>query len=149
VATTVEREGKSNFIRVSHGKMIINVPLRIFKDQSSVIDQSKVDEFREKLAVRYPWLSHDALEMILNEARRVRAEQVEKERTPIQRGRDLISSRRYSEAIRLLERHLESHPEDGDAWQLKGEALCRIGKIEEGFHAISIGRKTSSKTQIR
>lgn len=129
--------------------MIINVPLGLFKGQSSVIDQSKADEFREEPAVRYPWLSHDALDTILKEARRVCAEQVRKERTLVQRGRDLISSRRLSEAIRLLERHLKSHPEDGDAWQLKGEAVCKIGRTEEGFHAISTGIKISSKTQIR
>lgn len=62
------------------------------------------------------------------EARRARAEQIEKEKTPVQKGRELVSAGRYTQAIRLFDKHLRSHPDDADAWQARGEALCKAGR---------------------
>jgi hypothetical protein len=44
-----------------HTKMIMNVPLRLFKRRSS-IEQSQADDFKHKLVGRYPWLSPDAID---------------------------------------------------------------------------------------
>ncbi len=126
--------------------MVIGVPLKLFKDRSSVMDPSMADDFREKLSARYPWLSKDAVDVILKEAKRVRKEEIGRERTAIQKARDLISTGRYSEATRMLTKHLRSHPDDSDAWLLKGEALCKMGRSEEGFRAISMGRRSRPGT---
>lgn len=149
MVTDNEEKENPNFIQVVHRKMVINVLLRLFKGRPSATEQSQASKFKQKLAGRYPWLSSDAIDVIMAEARRARAEQIEKEKTPVQKGKELVSAGRYTEAIRLLDKHLRSHPDDADAWQVRGETLCKAGRTEEDYRSISIGRGKRSKAKRR
>lgn len=72
------------------------------------------------------------------EAGRVRAEQIDKEETPVQKRRELVSAGRYGEAVGSLDKHLRDHPDDFDAWQVRGEVLYKDGRSEEGYLPISL-----------
>jgi hypothetical protein len=92
VATDAGEKNDLTLVPVVHGRMIMSVPLGIFKERYMVIDRSQVGEFRVKPVDGDSWLSPDALDVILAGASRARAEQMEKERTPVQKGRDLVSN---------------------------------------------------------
>jgi tetratricopeptide (TPR) repeat protein len=138
VVSTDRDEKNPDFIQVAHGKMVTNISLRLFKGRSSAIDQSQADEFKQKLSGRYPWLSSDATRGIMAEAGRVRAEQIDKEETPVQKRMELVSAGRYGEAVGSLDKHLRDYPDDFDAWQVRGEALYKDGRSEEGYLPISL-----------
>jgi len=137
-----------DFVPVVHGKTATNVPLGIFKGRSSVIDRSQVGESRVRAVGGDPWLSPDALDVILAGASRARAEQMEKERKPVKKGRDLVSNGRFTKSIRLLERHLRSCPEDRGTWQVIGEALYQVGRVEEDCRCVSVGRNEHLRTKL-
>jgi hypothetical protein len=42
-----EEKENPDFIQVVHGKMVINVPLRLFKGRPSGIEQSQASEFKQ------------------------------------------------------------------------------------------------------
>ncbi|MBM4237578.1 MAG: tetratricopeptide repeat protein, partial [Euryarchaeota archaeon] len=66
-----------------------------------------------------------------------------------EKARELISAGRFPEALRKMERLLRENPDEADAWYLRGEALCRMGRAEEGHRSIARARELSSPKPVR
>ncbi|MCU0862124.1 MAG: tetratricopeptide repeat protein [Methanomassiliicoccales archaeon] len=116
--------GNPNFIEVRHGKMLISVP----------------KEFKAKLAARYPWLTKNAIEVVMQEAQETMESVLDMERGPVEKARARFQKGRHAEALALLEQHLAQHPRDRDAWYLKGEIYFKMNKDKEGYAAFAKAR---------
>jgi tetratricopeptide (TPR) repeat protein len=132
-------------ITVKHGSLILNVPCSIFVNGRSQFNDSS-DGYFLMLQQRYPWLNDNSLAVLKrrteDEMRRVIEEGL---RGP-GKARMLSAEGRDMDAIRHLESYLIDRPEDGDAWYVLGEILCRIGRSEEGYKAINHGRRFNVRT---
>ena len=140
----VGSSGNPNFIEVRHGKMLISVPKSIFKGRTSALKKKEADEFKKVLASRYPWLSANAIEVVMAEAQETMGSLLEMEMGAVERAGKLASLGRNAEALAILEEHLEHHPKDPDAWRVMGEIYMRMGKRSEGFRAFAKARAHSS-----
>jgi tetratricopeptide (TPR) repeat protein len=140
VAIEVGSDGNPNFIQVRHGKMLINVPKCIFKGRTSALVESEVAVFKVQLASRYPWLSRNAIQVILEEARRTMESILDMERTEVEKARKLFEEGRLPRALRMVEERLKRDPQDADAWYLKGEILFKLGEKELGYQAFAKAR---------
>jgi cytochrome c-type biogenesis protein CcmH/NrfG len=136
----VGSSGNPNFIEVRHGKMLISVPRSIFKGRTSALKKKEADEFKKVLASRYPWLSANAIEVVMVEAQDTIESLLEMEMGEVERARKLASQGRNAEALTLLEEHLERLPKDPDAWLVMGEIYMRMGERSEGFKAFAKAR---------
>ncbi|MDD1756834.1 MAG: tetratricopeptide repeat protein [Methanomassiliicoccales archaeon] len=143
----VGSKGNPNFIEVRHGKMLISVPRSIFRSGTSSLRREEAEEFKEVLASRYPWLSHRAREVVLEEAQQTMESILEMERGAVGNARKLFEEGRYARALGLLEGYLAEHPKDPDAWYLKGEIHFKLGKREEGFGDFARARGHSGKSE--
>ena len=125
---------------IDHGNLRISVPHSLFKGRTAVLDQGGEESFKGLLSRRYPWLSNYALDIIVENARRERERRVRNEQTIAQRSRDLLDQNRVEAALALLEGHLRAFPNDADALYVKGEALCRLGRRDEGYSCMGKAR---------
>ncbi|HEY3419982.1 MAG TPA: hypothetical protein VGK23_05460 [Methanomassiliicoccales archaeon] len=132
-----------NFLSVSHGKMVINVPYSVFRDRTYHLIPGKWEDLRHNLAVKYPWLSVHALDVIKEEIMDTMKAKILSEKTAAQRARDMIARDDLQGALSWLEGHFEIEPEDADSWYVYGEALMKTGKKEEGFAALRKARQLS------
>jgi hypothetical protein len=132
-----------NFLPVSHGKMLINVPFSVFRNRTSNLIPEKWEELRRNLTVRYPWLSVHALDVIREEIVEAMKARILSERTASQRARDLIARDDLKGAISWLEGHFRLEPDDADAWYVYGEVMMKSGRNEEGFAALKKSRQLS------
>jgi len=139
----VGSSGNPNFIEVRHGKMLISVPKSIFKGRTSALKKKEADEFKKVLASRYPWLSANAIEIVMVEAQETMESLLEMEMGAVERAGKLASQGRNAEALTLLEEHLEHQPKDPDAWRVMGEIYMMMGKRSEGFRAFAKARAHS------
>jgi predicted Zn-dependent protease len=132
-----------NFLPVSHGKMVINVPYSVFRNRTSNLIPEKWEELRQNLAVRYPWLSVHALDVIREEIIDAMKAKILSGKTAVQRARDMIARDDLKGAISWLEGHLQLEPDDADAWYVFGEVLMKSGRGAEGFAALKKARQLS------
>jgi tetratricopeptide (TPR) repeat protein len=132
-----------NFLPVSHGKMVINVPYSVFLNRTYHLAPEKWKELRQNLSVKYPWLSVYALDVVKEEIMDAMKEKILSEKTAAQRARDMVAKDNLQGAISWLEGHFELEPDDADAWYVYGEVLFKIGKKDEGFAALNKARKLS------
>ena len=132
-----------NFLPVSHGNMVINVPYSVFRNRTVNLVPERWDEFRQNLTVRYPWLSVHALEVIKEEIVDAMRAKVNSERNAAQMARDMIARDDLKGAISWLEGHFRLEPDDADAWYVYGEVLMKTGRKEEGFAALKKARQLS------
>ena len=132
-----------NFMAVSHGKMVINVPYSVFQNRTYHLVPEKWEELRRNLSVKYPWLSVHALDVIKTEIMDAMKARILSEKTAAQRARDMVASDNLQGAVSWLEGHFELEPEDGDSWYVYGEVLMKLGKTEEGFAALKKARQLS------
>ena len=126
---------------MTHGKLIVNVPRNIFRGNGATIDEEKAAPFRDMLKQRYPWLTDNSLDVLMENARKIVIQTLDEETNGRSMSKELESQGRTEEAIRHLKKHLESGPEDADTWYALGELLCRSGKTEEGYKAFARGRE--------
>jgi len=130
----------ADHVAVDHGKLKVNVPRSIFAGDGAVPDEEEVGRFTKMLMERYPWLSENATDVIIRNARKAVLKMIDEETGGRARARLLISEDRTDEAITHLRRHLEADPQNADTWYLLGEALCKAGRTEEGYAAFRRGR---------
>jgi len=126
---------------VTHGKLTVNVPRNLFSLNGIYINEEKAAPFREMLKSRYPWLTDNSIDVLLEKARKEVMSKVNDETNGRSVSKVLESQGRTEEAIRHLKSHLEKNPEDADTWYALGELLCRSGKAEEGYKAFARGRE--------
>ena len=132
-----------NFLPVSHGKMVINVPYSVFKDRTFHLVPEKWEELRNNLSGKYPWLTVHALEVIKTEIMDAMKAEILSEKTAAQRARDMVARGDLRGALSWLEGHFRLEPEDADSWYVYGEVLLKTGKKEEGFAALKKARQLS------
>ncbi|MFP4170819.1 MAG: tetratricopeptide repeat protein [Methanomassiliicoccales archaeon] len=125
---------------IFHGNLRLRIPLSIFKGRTQVVDPEEWERFSSLLTSRYPWLSPNALEVILENAKEERSKGLEEGKPASRRARELMDRGRLTRALALLNEHLGEDPDDGEAWMLRGELLCRMGRREEGYRSFAEGR---------
>lgn len=108
------------FFQMEHGSLTVSVPYSIFKGNTAVLDPVGERRFRNLLSSRYPWLTMNALDVIVNNAREERERRIEEMKTVFQKARELIEKDRIEGALDLLDRHLEDYPDDAEALYAKG-----------------------------
>jgi tetratricopeptide (TPR) repeat protein len=131
----------SGHFPVVHGKLTVNVPRSIFKGYGVVIDEKEASPFKEMLKQRYPWLTDNSLNVLMEKARKIMIDILDEETNGRSLSKELESQGRVDEAIGHLKKHLEKDPNDADTWYALGELLCRAGKAEEGYKAFARGRE--------
>ena len=127
-------------IEVVHGKMTLAVPRDIFSGRDAVINEEKAKQFAEKTKKRYPWVTDNAMEVIMRNARKEMLRLNDERTGGRSTSKRLESEGKTEMAILHLRKHLEEHPDDADSWYALGELLCKTGKVEEGHRAINKGR---------
>jgi tetratricopeptide (TPR) repeat protein len=132
-----------NFLSVSHGKMVINVPYSVFRERTYNLVPDRWRVLSQDLSVKYPWLSVHALEVIKKEVVDAMKAKILAEETAAQRAREMIARDDMKGAISWLEGHFELEPDDADAWYVYGEVLMKTGRKEEGFAAFKKARQLS------
>ena len=131
---------QADSVRVSHGSLSVDVPRRIFKGPECRIDPAEAEPFRRMIQNRYPWLSDNSVDVLMEKARKEMQRVRDEETNGREHGKNLASKGKLDEAIRHLERRLELEPDDPDSWYALGELLCKAGRTEEGYKAFNRGR---------
>ncbi|HUL39109.1 MAG TPA: tetratricopeptide repeat protein [Methanomassiliicoccales archaeon] len=142
----VGSRGNPNFIEVRHGKLLIAVPCSIFKGRTSTLRPREADEFKKLLSARYPWLSANAIEVVMEEAQETMESLLSMERGAVERAEMLASEGRHAEALATLEQHLVQRPKDPDAWYLMGEIYFKLGRKDDGYRAFALAKGHSSNS---
>ncbi|MDD3397995.1 MAG: tetratricopeptide repeat protein [Candidatus Methanomethylophilaceae archaeon] len=120
--------------------MTLNVPRSLFHGPDVELIPEEVVRFGEQLQSRYPWLSNNALSIIMENACKEMRRVLWEEKRGAVAGRELASRGLLQESISHLRKHVADNPEDVDAWYALGEALCKAGEQEEGYEAFRHGR---------
>lgn len=137
-----ERQVPAGHVAVSHGKLLLTFPRSLFQGPDLVAREPEMSTFLQTVRSRYPWLSENALKVIVKNARRELERVIWEEKKGSRAGRELMESD-LELSIAHLQRHLHENPEDADAWYVLGESLCRAGRQEEGYQAFQRGRRLS------
>lgn len=140
----VGSDGNPNFIQVRHGRMLINVPRTMFRGKRSEIVSAEAERFGRELRSRYPWLSENAVRVVLGEARQTMLALIEMESSPVEQARTKFEDGHPSEALHTLDAHLLTHQDDPSAWHLRGVILMRLGRADEGFKSLARSRSSNS-----
>ena len=127
-------------LKVVHGSMTLSVPRDLFRGQDAEFVPDKVMRYRDIIGHRYPWLSENALDVIMQNARKEMLRVMDEESGGISGSRRLSARGRDDLAIMHLEERLKEHPDDTDSWYALGELLCKAGRTEEGYAALRKGR---------
>ncbi|OPY31152.1 MAG: hypothetical protein A4E32_02137 [Methanomassiliicoccales archaeon PtaU1.Bin124] len=135
----------ANFIKVQHGSMELNIPTKLFEPGTNRIRKDEADRLRAGLRAKYPWLTDNAVDVILRNSQEEMARLMDAKRTVAERAREMLRSGRMEQALAFLEAHLDVFPDDADAWYVRGEALMRSGRAKEGFAAMHHARSLSEK----
>ncbi len=133
-------QGLSEYVLVSHGKLEIRVPMKIFRGTSTRFDEGDRKEFEELLSSRYPWLSEYAVEEILEKTRDRLVERIDSRKSSVEKAREVMENGQHTRALEMIGQRLDSQPEDPDIWYLRGEILCRMGDREEGYRSFHKAR---------
>ena len=127
-------------LKIEHGSLTLNIPYSVFVKGTSEFNDSS-DGYFAMLRQRYPWLSENSITVLrrrtCEEMRRI----IEDGMKGARKARMLSDEGKHLEAVKHLESYLVDHSEDGDAWYALGEILCRIGRDDEGYKAMSHGRR--------
>lgn len=126
-----------------HGSLTVDVPRSIFRGPECEIDPEKAEPFRRMVQDRYPWISDNSMNVLLNKARKEMIRVIDEETNGRSHSANLASKGKMDEAIAHLQLHLESNPNDADSWYKLGELLCKAGRAEEGYKAFNKGRSVA------
>ncbi|MEM0449442.1 MAG: CDC27 family protein [Methanomassiliicoccales archaeon] len=139
--TEIGSKGNPNFIEVRHGSILIPVPRSIFRSNTSELREKEAEQFKVRLAHRYPWLSQAAIEVVMKEAQATMETLLDMERSIVEKARLLYLRGEHSQALRILDDYLKLNSKDRDALYLKGEILFKIGDKKGGYIAFAQARK--------
>ncbi len=140
----VGSDGNPNFIQVRHGRMMINVPRTLFRGKRAEIVSAEANRFGKELRSRYPWLSENAVRVVLIEARQTMLALIEMESGPVELARTMFEDGHPTEALRMLDNHLQKNENDPNAWHLRGVILMRLGRADEGFKSLARSRSSDA-----
>ena len=121
--------------------MTVNVPRDLFRGPDAEVVPEKTLPFRRMMRNRYPWLSENAMDIIMNRARQEMLRILDEESGGRALSARLANSGDTVGAIRHLQEHLAEDPDDADSWYALGKLLCQCGRTAEGYQAFARGRK--------
>ena len=140
-----ESRRNPNFIEVSHGHLLVNVPLTAYEGTTYHIKPEEAEKLKKMLASRYPWLTQNALKVFIEEAEQAMYDRIRSRLGYMEKARHEMQVGNYQRAKRMAERQIEELPDDADAWYVLGEAMCKLGETEEGFVALTKARSLAKK----
>jgi len=148
VANVMVPEGERrnpNFIEVSHGHLVVNVPLSAYDGTTYHMRPEEAEKLKKMLASRYPWLTQNALKVFIEEAEQAMFDRIQSQLGYMEKARHAMAAGNYQRSKQMAEKHLERLPDDPDALYVLGESLCRLGESEKGLATLakarSVGRK--------
>jgi len=136
---------RSNFIKVQHGNMELNIPIKLFEPGTSDIRPAEAVKLRKLLRSQYPWLTDNAVDVILKSSQEEMAMIMDSERTVADRAREMLRRGEYEKALGFLDAHLFVDEDDVDASYLRADALMKLGRKEEGFKAMRHAQTLAEK----
>jgi Flp pilus assembly protein TadD len=142
-------ETRHGFIKVQHGKMVLNVPLSLFESGTARIRPEEAEKVRKRFQAQYPWLTNNAVEVILHSSEEEMVRIIDSEKPAAQRGREMIRSGEYQKALDWLEAYLFTEPEDVDAVYVKADVLFKLDRKDEGFIAMRQAQALAAKMAER
>ena len=131
---------QANHFNVVHGSMTISVPRNIFKGDSAEPVPDKISNFSSILKGRYPWLSDNAIEVILKNAKKELISIMEVETKGMSIARVKESNGDIEGAIKVMEKWAKNEPECIDIWYYLGHLYFSAGKKELGQKAMNKGK---------
>jgi len=134
-----------DMLEIMHGSLAVRVPSGLFSGCDGIIDTAAAERFREILASRYPWLSVNSLDVLMETARKKYIDTLDEETKGLSKAERLRRQGKPDSAERQLRESLEKHPDNPDAWYALGKMLCDAGKTEEGYEAFNRGRSLFRK----
>ncbi|NLL95030.1 MAG: tetratricopeptide repeat protein [Thermoplasmatales archaeon] len=120
--------------------MTVKVPRKVYRGNRGDVDAGEWGRFQETLTARYPWLTADACDVIMENGRKEYLAAIDGETHGVAVALAMEGDGDPEGAIAHLKRHLEKDPGSERTWYVLGEILCRIGKTEEGYAALARGR---------
>ena len=57
------------YFTVYHGSLSVNVPRSLFKGMLAVVDGKEADSFYELVRSRYPWITRNSFDVMMEKAR--------------------------------------------------------------------------------
>jgi len=142
---TEQRKGNPNFIEVSHGHLLVNVPLSAYEGTTYHIRPEEAEKLKRMLASRYPWLSPNALKVFIEEAEQAMFDRIQSQLGYMDKARHAMATGNYQRSKLMAERHLERLPDDSDALYVLGESLCRLGESEKGLATLAKARSATKR----
>lgn len=133
---------------MEYGSLTLNIPLSVFVKGSSELNDS-ADAYFSMLGERYPWLSKNSLAVLRRRTEKAMRDVIEENLRGAQKARMMSAEGKHMEAIVHLESYLVEFPDDSDAWYALGDALCGIGRTDDGYKAINHGRRLSNAKKDR
>ncbi len=132
---------QAGHITVVHGNLTVDVPRKLFKGPECIIDEEAARPFKEMIRGRYPWVSENSVEVLMNKARKEMVRVLDEETKGRSHSHHLADSGKLDQAIAHMRLHLEMDPDDADSWYELGNLLCKAGQAEEGYKAFNRGRE--------
>jgi predicted Zn-dependent protease len=132
-------------LEIMHGSLAVKVPSELFSGCDARIDTEAAEEFKGTLQSRYPWLSANSLDVLMETARRKYIEILDEETKGSSKAERLRKQGKQDSAEQQLRRNVERYPEDPDVWYALGRMLCETGRKEEGYEAFNRGRSLFRK----
>jgi hypothetical protein len=131
------------FLSVQHGNLTLRIPFSAFDPTTGRLRRERLPELKEQWRSRYPWLSKNALEVVVEEAEEAYQAQ-RKARVDAARPGG-VSPAHASDARHDLIKALLKDPNDSRAWYALGELMMKHGQADDGFKAMNIGRAIANR----
>ena len=129
-----------DLLEIMHGSLSVKVPSKLFSGYDAKLDSAAAEEFKEILGSRYPWLSANSLDVLIETARKKYIETLDEETSGLSKVERLRRQGKLDSAEQQLRHNVERYPEDSDVWYALGKMLCETGRTEEGYEAFNRGR---------
>ena len=126
---------QADHVTVLHGSMTVDVPRKIFKGKDCAIDWDQVEPFKRIVQSRYPWITDNAIKVIINKAQMEMMRVRDEETNGREYSKTLADKGKLDDAIQHLRIRLELNPDDAKSWQQLGELLFKKGDAKGGFEA--------------
>lgn len=134
-----------DMLEIMHGSLSVRVPSGFFSGCDGIMDAEAAERFKELLASRYPWLSANSLDVLMETARKKYIDTLDDETNGLSRAERLRRQGKLDSAEKQLRESIERRPDDPDAWYALGKMLCDAGKTGEGYEAFNRGRSLLRK----
>ena len=136
---------QADHVTVIHGSMTVDVPRKIFKGKECAIDWNEVEPFKKIVQSRYPWISDNAIKVIINKAQMEMMRVRDEETNGREYSKTLAQKGKLDDAIEHLRLRLELNPDDAKSWYDLGELLFKKGDASGGFDAFRKGDEVLKK----